>query len=345
MNRFLANHATKSFPFVSTLRNCLKKSQFQWTKEVEQAFQEVKKCLTELPTLTPPRKVEKLLMYLSASAKAVGAVLLVDREKIQTPIYYVSRTLTDADTRYSIMEKMILALYKPKPAIKGQILADFIAEVPFEKEDECRAEEKPNVIIEEREAWLLFTDGASNDEGSGVGLKLIRPSKQEFTYAIRMDFKSTNNEAEYEAFLAGLHIAGKFGAQHVESHVDSMLIASQVNGSYEAKDEVMAYYLEQAQQMIRKFKSCNVKHIKRSENKSADALSKVAATSFEHLEKEVRVDTLAEPSIPERQVCIMQSPKESWMTPVKAYLAEVILPQEKVEAHKIRHKAMQYQMK
>ncbi|XP_076940934.1 putative mitochondrial protein AtMg00860 [Bidens hawaiensis] len=54
LNRFLANHAAKSHPFISTLRNCLKKAQFKWTAEAEKAFLEVKKCLMELPTLTAP---------------------------------------------------------------------------------------------------------------------------------------------------------------------------------------------------------------------------------------------------------------------------------------------------
>ncbi|XP_076919719.1 uncharacterized protein LOC143580638 [Bidens hawaiensis] len=124
-----------------------------------------------------------------------------------------------------------------------------------------------------------------------------------------------------------------------------MLIASQVNGSYEAKDEVIASYLVQARQLIQNFKSCKVKHIKRSENKSADALSKLAATSFEHLEKEVGVETLAEPSVPPRKVCITQNAEESWITPIKEYLAEGLLPQEEVEAQKIRHKTLQYKMK
>ncbi|XP_076888201.1 uncharacterized protein LOC143538555 [Bidens hawaiensis] len=107
----------------------------------------------------------------------------------------------------------------------------------------------------------------------------------------------------------------------------------------------MASYLEQAKQLIRKFKTCRVKHIKRSENKSADALRKLAATSFEHLAKEVRVDTFAKPSVLPTQVCITQNPEESWTTPVKAYLVEGILPHEKAEDQKIRHKALQYQMK
>ena len=110
LNRFLSNYASRSFPFVNTLKNVLKKTQFKWTPEAEAAFQDMKKCLASLPTLTAPLPEEPLTLYLSASDKAVGAVLLVDRQGVQTPIYYISRTLTDAETRYSTMEKLVLSL-------------------------------------------------------------------------------------------------------------------------------------------------------------------------------------------------------------------------------------------
>src|ERR1043165_5276252 len=89
-------------------------------------------------------------------------------------------------------------------------------------------------------ADLVSLYGASNGDGAGAGLRLISPDKHEFTYAIRLEFKSTNNEAEYEALLAGLRIAEKMGARHVEAHVDSLLVARQINGVYDAKDETMA---------------------------------------------------------------------------------------------------------
>ncbi|XP_035845711.1 uncharacterized protein LOC118492058 [Helianthus annuus] len=79
------------------------------------------------------------------------------------------------------------------------------------------------------EPWLLYTDGASNEDGAGAGLRLVSPDKHEFTYAIRLDFKSTNNEAEYEAFLAGLRLAIKMGVRHIEAHVDSMLKREQAS--------------------------------------------------------------------------------------------------------------------
>ncbi|GJX78309.1 reverse transcriptase domain-containing protein, partial [Tanacetum coccineum] len=57
------------------------------------------------------------------------------------------------------------------------------------------------------EEWTLYTDRASSSKGVGVGLILIDPTGTEYTYAIRLNFPSTNNEAEYEALLAGLRIA------------------------------------------------------------------------------------------------------------------------------------------
>ncbi|XP_076895314.1 uncharacterized protein LOC143547895 [Bidens hawaiensis] len=206
--------------------------------------------------------------------------------------------------------------YKPRPAIKDQVLADFVTEVPT----------------------------ASNGEGSGAGLKLINPDGQEFTYAIKLNFKSTNNEAEYEAFLAGLRIAKKLGVKFLEARVDSMLIAGQVSGTYEAKNDIMASYLSQAKDLMKQFTSCKVVHIKRSENRPADALSKLASTSFEHMGRDVRIEILDAPSVPQRQVLVIQTGAMSWMEPIRACLSSIILPEDKAEARKIRHKVLWYQV-
>ncbi|XP_022023603.1 uncharacterized protein LOC110923856 [Helianthus annuus] len=366
LNRFLANHAAKSYPFISTLRNCGKKTPFQWTPEAEAAFKQMKECLIQLPTLTAPKEKEPLILYLSAAEVAVGAVLMVERENIQTPIYYISKMLTGPETRYSMIEKLVLALvhasrrlrklakwaielggynifYRPRPAIKGQVLADFATEVPVDKIQECEAIQNPTPVFDDR-VWTLHTDGASNDDGAGAGLRLISPNNHELTYAIRLDFQSTNNEAEYEAFLAGLRLALKMGARNLEASVDSKLVAEQVNGRYDAKGEAMALYLEQARMLISQFQTFKVNHINRSENKHADALSKLAATSFKHLAKEVRIEVLSNPSIHLKQVSVIEMGDPSWMSPIILYLQHGKLPEGKAEARKIQHKAINYEM-
>ncbi|GKE00101.1 reverse transcriptase domain-containing protein, partial [Tanacetum coccineum] len=98
-------------------------------------------------------------------------------------------------------------------------------EVPVEKDD--------------TKSWTLFTDGASSQKGSGAGLVLIGPNSIEYTYALRLTFPSTNNEAEYEALLAGLRIARQMNISNTEVKVDSKLVASQINGNYKASKDNM----------------------------------------------------------------------------------------------------------
>ncbi|GJU81353.1 reverse transcriptase domain-containing protein [Tanacetum coccineum] len=84
--------------------------------------------------------------------------------------------------------------------------------------------------------WTLFTDGSSYIDGSGAGLILTDPKGTEFTYALRFRFDATNNEAEYEALIAGLRIAEQMGVENLQTHMDSCLVANQINGSYIAKE-------------------------------------------------------------------------------------------------------------
>ncbi|XP_076944964.1 uncharacterized protein LOC143615832 [Bidens hawaiensis] len=106
----------------------------------------------------------------------------------------------------------------------------------------------------------------------------------------------------------------------------------------------MASYLSQAKVLIRQFLSFNIVHIKTSENKSADALSKLASTNFEHFAKDIRVVVLDHPSVPQNQVLVIQIGVESWMIPIKAYLSSGVLPAGKAEARKIKHNALNYQL-
>ncbi|GJT76348.1 reverse transcriptase domain-containing protein [Tanacetum coccineum] len=193
----------------------------------------------------------ELIMYLSATHGAISAVLLTDRDSVQTPVYFVSKALKETEINYSAMEKLILALvfaakrlrryfqahpvavitdqpikqviskpdasgrlqkwsvllgehnisYRPRTAVKGQILADFLIEKP---ETDIVL---PQSEVKLPEPWILFTDGSSCVDGSGAGLILTNPEGMEFTYALRFEFTATNNEAEYEALLGDLRFS------------------------------------------------------------------------------------------------------------------------------------------
>ncbi|GJW33235.1 reverse transcriptase domain-containing protein [Tanacetum coccineum] len=110
LNRFLAKSAKKSIPFFKTLKGCLKKKNFMWTKEADKAFEDIKEYIEKLPTLVAPKAGESLIVYLAASKECVSAVLMVERGKDQRPIYFVSKVLQGAELNYPIMEKLVLAL-------------------------------------------------------------------------------------------------------------------------------------------------------------------------------------------------------------------------------------------
>jgi ribonuclease HI len=63
-----------------------------------------------------------------------------------------------------------------------------------------------------------------------------------------MDFPTTNNEAEYEAVLAGLGIAKDLGAKNLEVRSDSQVIVGHIQGDYEARGDKMIKYLAKVQE-------------------------------------------------------------------------------------------------
>nr|GEX32077.1 reverse transcriptase domain-containing protein [Tanacetum cinerariifolium] len=139
--------------------------------------------------------------------------------------------------------------YIPRNAVKGQVLEDFLSKAPeWEKEElYFRMPEVP-LGKDNIESWNLFTDEASSPKGSGAGLVLIGPNGIEYTYALCLTFSSTNNEAEYEALLAGLRIARQMSISNIEVKVDSKLVASHINRNYEASKENMIKYLVKAKE-------------------------------------------------------------------------------------------------
>ncbi|GJV42798.1 reverse transcriptase domain-containing protein [Tanacetum coccineum] len=95
---------------------CSKHSRSVRRRETSVGLQKQKKLFTQLkhiaalPTLVAPRPGEELIMYLSATHGAISAVLLTDRDSVQTPVYFVSKALKETEINYSAMEKLILAL-------------------------------------------------------------------------------------------------------------------------------------------------------------------------------------------------------------------------------------------
>lgn len=72
-----------------------------------------------------------------------------------------------------------------------------------------------------------------------------QPKGEEFQYAIKLDFITTNNQAEYEAILARLSIAQEMADANVEVCSDSQVVVSHIQGELKAQRDTMTKYLDQ----------------------------------------------------------------------------------------------------
>ena len=124
--------------------------------------------------------------------------------------------------------------YHPRTAVKGQIVTDFIAEYT---QSECKG-------AEELGLWSIYTDESSNHHAGGTGVVIQTPEGDKIECMIRLNFPTTNNEAEYEALVAELDLA-KAGVENIIVHCDSQVITSQINGDYKCRNERMKKYLEE----------------------------------------------------------------------------------------------------
>jgi len=110
IQRFIANLSGKIQLFSSLLK--LKADQeFVWGKAQQKALDEIKQYLTSPPVLVPPQKHKPFKLYLSADERAIGSALIQEFEGKERVIYFVSRRLLDAETRYSPVERLCLCLY------------------------------------------------------------------------------------------------------------------------------------------------------------------------------------------------------------------------------------------
>ncbi|XP_077251714.1 uncharacterized protein LOC143890925 [Tasmannia lanceolata] len=98
---------------------------------------------------------------------------------------------------------------------------------------------------------MLYVDGSSNAGGNGAGLVITGPDNFIVEYALRLDFKASNNEVEYEALIVGIALAAELRVSRIRVHSDSQLVVSQVNGFSEDKEERMIKYLEKETSILK----------------------------------------------------------------------------------------------
>jgi len=171
--------------------------------------------------------------------------------------------------------------YEPRGPIKGQIFADFVVELSSETVQSAGDDFR----------WVLSVDGLSNQLGSGAKVILEGPNGVLIEQSLRFAFKASNNQAEYEALIAGILLAKEMGAKVLMAKSDSLLVTGQVTGEFQTKDSHMAAYLEYVQELKRSFVLFEVVHVPREQN----ARAKLASSGKGGRQRTVIQETLKTP--------------------------------------------------
>jgi len=164
-------------------------------------------------------------------------------------------------TKYSLT-------YQSLKSVKGQIVADFIADHSVIEPALKGACDQP---------WKLYFDGSSHKNGTGIGVVIISPKNVPTTYKFRLNQFCSNNEAEYEVLIAGLEILLELGAKNVEIKGDSELVLKQLTKEYRCAKESLIVYYATANALLKRFAHVAIRYAPRTENQEANDLAHTAS--------------------------------------------------------------------
>ncbi|VFQ92735.1 unnamed protein product [Cuscuta campestris] len=241
-------------------------------------------------------------------------------------------------TKWAVFISQYNVEFRPRPSIKGQALTDF--------QVECTAREMTRAQVEtrvEKDWWVMSIDGSSGSRSCGAGIVLITPEKFRIYYAIRFQFRVSNNEAEYEALINGLKILSKMGVSRVRVYSDSRLVVGQITGEFEAKEERMKRYRDLSLEILGRFEF-KLEHIPRAQNAEADVLSKLSAESPEYISKLATVEELVTPSLNSNEVIWVSADPPEWLDRLAKYIEDGEAPENPEEARLLRMRAPTYQV-
>ena len=123
----------------------------------------------------------------------------------------------------------------------------------------------------------MYFDGATNQNGSGIGVLLISPKGTHISFSCRLNFPANNNVTKYEACIMGLRAT-----------LGSALIISQIQNKWKIKKERPMSYHECLQKWASKFSKIQYKYVPRMQNQIADTLATMASTMDGPKEDEAR---------------------------------------------------------
>ncbi|XP_022845301.1 uncharacterized protein LOC111368297 [Olea europaea var. sylvestris] len=228
--------------------------------------------------------IEKMCLALIFAAKKLRHYMLSNTINLVLKIdplkYIMSRPiLSGRNGKWVLQLSEFDIKFIPQKAIKGQVLADFLADHPIPAEWELQEDLPDEEVLFAKiiPSWRLYFDGAARSYGAGAGVVFITPYDLVMPYSFTLTEKCSNNVAEYQALIIGLETALDLDIHQLEVFGDSKLIINQLLVEYEVRNLDLKPYHEHAAMLMRRFDLIKSNFVSRSENKKADALANLAA--------------------------------------------------------------------
>ena len=180
--------------------------------------------------------------------------------------------------RWIVLLQQYNLAYVSQKAVKGQALANFLANHPAPSDWEFSDDfpDEDVFYIEVMPPWMIFFNGAARREVTGIGVVFVSPQRQILLYSFTLSEFCSNNVAEYQALIIGLQMAIEMGISQLEIFGDSKLVINQILEQYDVKKNDLIPYCKYTKKLLANFKAIMLEHIPRKENKQADALANLA---------------------------------------------------------------------
>ncbi|XP_019159991.1 PREDICTED: uncharacterized protein LOC109156594 [Ipomoea nil] len=273
------------------------------------------------------------------------------------PVKYVMAkvVLSDRLARWYLLFQQFEIIYVPQKSVKGQALADFLADHPIPAEWDL-SDDLPDedvLVIEVLPPWKMYFDGALHREGAGAGVVFVTPEGEVLPYSFTLTKQCSNNVAEYQALILGLEIAADMKQLRINIYGDSKLVINQVLGLYEVKKAELVPYNNYAKILMQWLGDVTIEHVPRKENKQADALAALAST-IAHPAARIQVcqrwvvppifneDDSVDETVELPTASVYDIGKDDWRQPLVDYLTDGKLPEDPRKSVDIKRRAPRF---
>uniref|UniRef100_A0A2N9EB75 Uncharacterized protein n=1 Tax=Fagus sylvatica TaxID=28930 RepID=A0A2N9EB75_FAGSY len=326
ISRFIAQLTTICEPMFKLLK---KDVPVKWNNQCQVAFDRIKNYLLNPPILMPPLQDKPLLLYLSTTDTAMGALLAqyIEESRKENAIYYLSKKMTEGETKYSTLEKTCVALVWATQKLRHYLLSF------------------PVLLLARLDPLKYLLEKPIQDGKTAKWIILL--TEFDITYVTQKSIKG-GAIAEHLAQCPSEEAKAirLRESKVLEVYGDSALIIRQAQKKWKVKEEKLQPYLEKLDMLTEQFDNLEFQYIPRNQNQFADALATLASMidipSGVNL-KPLMIEQREQPAY----CCTLETFTEEeniWYHDIHQYLkgGSYPLTTSKVEKQTIRRLAMQY---